>query len=141
MHSVLHSRGFDGFNGATSARSWKSSSTILFSFQGSFSAFATTRRHATSRPPLYHPTEHISQSAPATYRLASAPAISAATPPLAASLTRRKHRVFPNLPIQHPRQQSRLYLQQPPVAHPVIEQRMRHQRIHPQLVRPEKRLP
>ena len=55
-------------------------------------------------------------------------------PPLA------RHRVTKtgyssNLPFQHPREQPRLDLQQPPVAHPVIEHRMRHQRVHPQLVR------
>ena len=36
-------------------------------------------------------------------------------------LPRRKHRVLPDLAVQHPRQHPRLNLQKPPVAYTVIE--------------------
>src|SRR5208283_2872267 len=52
-------------------------------------------------------------------------------------LPRREYRIFANLTLQHAREQPRLNLQQPPVAYPVVEQRVRHQRVHPQLVRTE----
>lgn len=77
-----------------------SPSSILFNFQGSFSAFATARRHATSRSQCTTAANHISRSATATYSPASAPAISAANRLLAASLTRRKRLVFPDPPFQ-----------------------------------------
>src|ERR1035437_322341 len=84
----------------------------------------TTPHAATScRPAPLHPREP--------------PPLNPPRPAARTRLPRRKHRVFRNLPLQNTRQQPRLDFQQPPVAHAVFEQGVRHQRIHPQLIRPE----
>src|SRR5579883_2480876 len=51
-----------------------------------------------------------------------------------------ENRVHSNLALHHPRQQTGLNLEQPPVTHTVVEQRMRHQGIHPQFVSAEESL-
>jgi len=48
--------------------------------------------------------------------------------------SRNEDRVIPDLSLDHPAQQSRLHFEQTAVAHPVLEYRMRHQSVHPQLV-------
>ena len=73
--------------------------------------------------------------------LASGPRHFRCQPTARASLTRYENRVLLNLPFQNPRQKPRLNLQQPPIADPILEQRMRHQRIHPQFICPEEALP
>src|SRR5947207_3087695 len=43
----------------------------------------------------------------------------------------RKYRILSNFSLQNSRQQSRLNLKHSAVTHPIIEQRVRDQRIHP----------
>jgi hypothetical protein len=87
-----------------------------------------------------HPTNPVNPHASNSINPASAPRHSDAIPPLAPS-PRSKNQVLTDLALQHPRQQPRLDFQQSPVAHPMLKQRMRDQRVHPRLIRMEKCLP
>src|SRR5580658_8648992 len=86
------------------------------------------------------PSPSVKPKSARNIRATSEPPPFRAARPLAAS-PRHKNRVSGYLTLDHPRQQSHLNLQQPPVTHPILKQRVRHQRIHPQLIRPEEPLP
>ena len=98
---------------------------------------------------LLHPSHHSSDIpsylkspfSSITYCRASASRLSSTGPPLATPSTCHKNRITRQFPLQYPRKQPRLYLQQPPVTQPVPEDRMRYQRVHPPFICHQHRFP
>ena len=87
--------------------------------------------HSTLVPQAYHGQSlYASERPPASVRHLAARTHACSHSP------GRECGIFSNFSLEQAREQAHLDLQQPPVAHSIVKQGMRHHRIHAQFVRP-----